>query len=87
MLIMDQAVSTRIVTKVAEATNKDQVELPVLYDCIDPEALNTLVDRMSDGEVSFNYAGCEITAMSDGDIRVDERPVGDNASEASLRCD
>ncbi|MEF8778223.1 MAG: HalOD1 output domain-containing protein [Natronomonas sp.] len=67
------SVSNRVVWNVAETTGIDQAELPVLYDHIDPDALDSLVEKMSDGEVSFTYAGCDIAVESDGTVRVDER--------------
>jgi hypothetical protein len=77
----EPTVSIRVVRAVARTTNRDQTELPLLYDSVDPEALNTLVSRMSDGEVSFSYAGCEVTVTSDGTVRVEKRmAVGATAS-------
>lgn len=83
----EPAVSTRIVRRVARATNRDETELPLLYDAIEPEALDTLIDRMSDGEISFGYAECKITVKSDGTIRVDAPSAVDPASRASVHTD
>lgn len=81
------AVSTRIVRGVMETTGRDQTELPVLYDCIDPDALDALVDRMADGEVSFGYAGCDVTVRSDETVSVERRQGPDVAAGASARSD
>lgn len=59
--------------EVARRTHRDETELPPLYDRIDPGALDSLINRMADGEVSFAYADCEITVGSDGSIRVADR--------------
>jgi hypothetical protein len=67
------SVSEGVVRAVARRTHRDETELPPLYDRIDPGALDSLVNRMADGEVSFAYADCEITVGSDGSIRVAER--------------
>ena len=69
------AVSERLIQRVAKTTNSNALELPVLYDHIDPVALDRLIEQMSDGEVSFTYAGCEVTVGSEGTIRLDEHPA------------
>ncbi|MFO7925412.1 MAG: HalOD1 output domain-containing protein [Halobacteriota archaeon] len=68
-------VSERVIRGVSTADDSDPVELPPLYDAIDPEALDAVVKRMSDGAVSFVYAGYEVTVESDGTIDLGERPV------------
>ena len=55
-----------------------------LYDAIDPEALDRLVNRASHGphgapelSVSFPYEGCRVTVTSTGRVAVsagDDRP-------------
>jgi len=64
----------RIVEKTAKATDTDTLEQPPLYDAVDPEALDTLIERMSSGEVEFVYAGHDVTVESDGTITLEERP-------------
>jgi hypothetical protein len=83
----ESTVSNRIVWNVAETTGIDQTELPVLYDHIDPDALDTFVEKMSDGEVSFTYAGCDIVVESDGTVRVDERSSPNPAMKESVGSD
>lgn len=68
-------VSERVIQKVATATNSDPLELPPLYGPIDPDALNVLIEQMADGEISFTYAGHEITVESDGTIGFEKLPV------------
>ncbi len=76
-------VSERIVRRVAEATDSDVSELPTLYDAIDPEGLDALVARMSNGVVSFSYAGHEVTVDSDGSISVDGACTGAPATSVA----
>lgn len=71
MASMGEPVAERIVQAVADSTDDDALELPPLYDTIDPEALDALVTRISDGEVSFNYAGQRVTVQSDGTVVVE----------------
>lgn len=68
---MNTTISERVVQSVAETTNSDTLDLPQLYNAIDPDALNALIDQMADGEVSFSYAGHKVTVNNDGSIRLD----------------
>jgi hypothetical protein len=80
-------ISERIVWTVATAADRDPLELPPLYDAIDPDALDALVDRMSDGTVSFAYAGYEVTVRSDESIDLDDRSMNSSASEVAVSGD
>ena len=66
-------VSRRVIQKVANSTDSDVLELPPLYDAIDPGALEKIVEGMSDGEVTFAYARREVTVTSDGTIDLVEQ--------------
>lgn len=66
------SVSERVVAVVANDSNVDVLDLPPLFDSVDPDALDGLVRSMSDGHVSFVYAGQTITVTSRGDVRVEE---------------
>ena len=68
-------VSTRLVLEIAERTNTDVEALPALYDAIDPEALDRLVDHPSDRPVSvtFEYYGHRITVTGDAEIDISPR--------------
>lgn len=61
-------VSERVIQTVAEITNSEPSELPPLYNAVDPEALDALIEGMPDGEILFTYVGHEVTAKSDGTI-------------------
>lgn len=66
------------VSAVAEVDGTDPVELPPLYDAIDPEALNALFTSQSHAPVerlSFQYAGYEVVVRGNGTVLV--RAVGD----------
>lgn len=64
-------ISVSIVEAIAERTERDVTELPQLYDCVDPDALESLVEGMSVGEVSFCYAGYHVTVLSDRSIHLE----------------
>lgn len=66
--------SVRIVETVSEMTEADPTELPSLYETVDPEALETLVNSMAHGVVSFEYAGYSLTVESNGSVQL-KQPV------------
>ncbi|NHN40462.1 hypothetical protein G9C85_02270 [Halorubellus sp. JP-L1] len=67
-----ESVTTRIVRSVADATDSDALELPPLYDAVDPDGLETLVEGMAEGAVAFTYADRTVTVRADGHVDVDE---------------
>lgn len=73
---MNDRIAQRVVRTVASTTDSDALELPPLYDVIDPEALESLVTRMAQGEVVFAYAGHEVTVESDGAVSLDDPRAG-----------
>lgn len=79
-----QTVSERVIQKVATASGTDALELPPLWDAIEPDALDALVEEMADGEVSFAYAGYDVTVASDATISLRERPAGDSTADVAV---
>lgn len=69
-MVGSQPVPERVVESVATATSTDPVELPRLYDVIDPDALETAVRTMTGGEICFHYAEHAVTVRSDGTVHV-----------------
>ena len=80
-------VSQTVVLAVAEATGEDPIELPPLYDTVDPDALNELFDSDApgaervDGHVEFAYADCDVTVRADG--RVTVAPAAESGAAAT----
>lgn len=68
-------VSRRVVRAVARETGTDPLELPRLFDTIDPDALDALVREMAAGEVQFRYAGHEVTVDSHETVTVAPAPL------------
>lgn len=66
----NESVLDEIVTTVAEREQCDPTDLPPLYDAIDPDALNTVVDGRSVTDVSFEYHGYTVHVNSDGRVDV-----------------
>lgn len=78
--------STAVTEAVAEALDREQDELPPLYDAIDGDRLDDVVrsdDPLPAGEpirVRFRYAGCMVTVTSHGAIIVSEVDSDDDDS-------
>jgi len=72
----DQRISTQIIEAVAETTGVDPLELPPLYETIDPETLNALVTDSEFGQsgslniVRFAYAGYMVAVYGDQTVEV-----------------
>jgi hypothetical protein len=66
------ATSTRVVRCVSDALDCDPLDLPPLYDAVDPDALDALVPWPSRGRrrLSFRFAGVEVHVAEAGDVRV-----------------
>lgn len=54
--------STTVIQTVAIEKGSDPESLPPLYEAIDPDSLDSLLDSASNGdvEVEFEYAGCHV---------------------------
>lgn len=68
-------VAEAVVRVVAEATGDDREELPPLYEAIDPDALNAVFastpgTERSAGDVTFGYAGREVTVNAASEVVV-----------------
>ncbi|NHN48424.1 hypothetical protein G9464_12585 [Halostella sp. JP-L12] len=80
-------VSQTVVLAVADATGDDPLELPPLFDTVDPDALDKLfADRIDGterlgGRFEFAYAGCEVSVHADG--TVDVVPVAEETAGAA----
>ncbi|SFP27790.1 MULTISPECIES: HalOD1 output domain-containing protein [Halolamina] len=82
-----ESVVDRVVKSVATTTETDPLELPPLYDAIDPDALAGVVDGMNRGHVVFAYAGCTVTVTDEGSITVDPDGVGYRCAESASVSD
>ena len=68
----DSSVSERVVRAVADRCGVDPSDMPLLFDTVDPDAIDSLVETMNDGRAVFHYAGYEITVDSRGTFEVSE---------------
>lgn len=77
----------QVIRTVAETTDTDPLELPPLYETIDPDALDALVENMTTGTISFTYAGRDLTVNSDGIVTIEEPPTDKPTPEAASTDD
>ncbi|AGB36627.1 HalOD1 output domain-containing protein [Natronococcus occultus] len=55
-----------VIEAVAGATDSDPLNLPPLYESVDPDALNTLFNGSETGtQVAFEYAGLEVVVQGE----------------------
>ncbi len=70
--------STEIVQRVATVTGREVTQLPPLYETIDPEALDAVIDSATTDESSlalrFAYSGCQVLVDGSGTVRVEITP-------------
>ena len=64
------SVTMQLIRQVAAYTDTDAVELPPLYDTIDPDALETCITQMEGVDLSFEFAGVPVTVESTGEIEL-----------------
>lgn len=68
--------SVAVVERVAALDDVDPTELEPLFETIDPEALDGLVESTTDSEesglqVRFEYQGYEVTVTADGEVHTE----------------
>ncbi|WP_458187890.1 HalOD1 output domain-containing protein [Haladaptatus sp. NG-WS-4] len=75
----DPRLSIRVVQAIAEFEETNPTEVrPILYDIVDPDALDTLFEEThlgksrTSGYVAFEYGPHEVVVYSDGDVEVVE---------------
>lgn len=64
-----------VIDAVSAATNTDPLDLPQLYDTIDPDALERLFcggdgDARPRGRIEFAFADCDVRVHADGRVVV-----------------
>lgn len=69
----DRTPTYAVTSAVADASDRDVLELPSLNDAIDPDALNALFASPANApvdRVSFRYAGYDVVVRGCGDVHV-----------------
>lgn len=71
-------ISTTLLIELADRTNTNVVDLPPLYETIDPDALDRLVTRgVASLEITFDYVDHRITVWGDGRFEFESHDVID----------
>lgn len=63
-----------VVNSVAVLENSDPVELPPLFDAVDPDALEAIFAKGRSGSVKFSYAGYTVTVEFNEDPTITVEP-------------
>jgi len=83
-----EPLSHAVVVAVAEAKGVDPLDLNErLYDCIDPDALDTLFTTGAEdacGTVQFVMAGCHVAVSAEGRVTVERFSEESSTAEASV---
>ena len=73
---IDPPVSTKVVQQVAAVTGQEVAQLQPLYDTIDPEALDAIMNSGAADTpspiIQFTYSGYRITVDESGEVSVDK---------------
>lgn len=69
----DGRISDTVIEVVSAATDTDPLDLPQLYDVIDPDAIDRLFPYADTacsprGRIEFAYAGCDVCIHADGRV-------------------
>ncbi len=78
--------SAAVTEYISAMTGREQTDFAPLYETIDPEALDSLVDssgRSTPVSISFEYAGHSVTVRSDGELVI-KLPVPVSADNYSF---
>lgn len=70
----DEAISQQVVEAVADAKGVDPLDLPPLYNTVDPDALDSLFSHAEShsaiAELRFTIEGCEVLIRGSGEVVV-----------------
>lgn len=87
------SLSRAVIEAVADAEDTDPIELPPLYDAIDPDALDSVFFGTKgdavDGRITFTYHGYEVQVDSDQAVALeavdDRRQIGGRQTSGRRR--
>ena len=72
---VETPVSVKVVRRVAAVTDQEVAQLPPLYDAVDPEALDSLLESVANPsslEIRITYAGRRVIIDGRGAVSVEE---------------
>lgn len=66
-------VSERIISETASIEGVDPTDLPPLYNSVDPDALEQMVESLDETcTIKFDYSGYSVTVTGDGSVSVEQ---------------
>lgn len=68
--VADGTLSETVLQMVATAEDASLMDLPPLYDAVDPSALNAIFDERTSGSVAFEYNGYSVTVNQNDVVSV-----------------
>lgn len=77
--------SIAVVQAVADETGIPPMDLPPLYEAVEPDVVELIAQGDVSGEISFEYADCNVRVRSDGTVDVRGGPEANDAGEADER--
>lgn len=66
----DEGTVYRVLTAVAERDRSDPLDLPPLFEAVDPDALERITRNDGVREIAFTYHGYQVVVDGDGEVRV-----------------
>lgn len=84
-----QSVTQRVVWAVARETGRDPLELPSLYTAIDGDSLESYVETVNAGQLTFEYVGMTVTVHSGGSVEITSGTASadESVEDASIAAD
>lgn len=83
--------SETVIYAVAEARGVDPLDLDPLYRVVDPSLLDDASGSLGSFpaayEVRFEWEGCQVTVLADGEVHVTPRREADDPPNACPVCD
>lgn len=70
--IQSEDPANAVVMTIAAYSNQELDKMPPLFNSVDPDGLNSVVDSMEDGRVSFSHAGYEVTVTGGSQVSIEE---------------
>jgi hypothetical protein len=73
----DQLLSTTVISAVADANGVQPLDLPPLYETIDPDTLDSLFRQTTESggvpdQITFTHSDCTVTVHDDGTVIVEK---------------
>lgn len=68
----DATIVETIAMTIADHRDVSPMDLPPLYDVVDPDVLESVVSGLTPDHVTFEYAGYRVTVESDGSVHLSE---------------